>query len=85
MNDRVSGMIGTLGLALLVSALLPTTNAWAWGSSGCDGSCREATLNERKCTGNCSGTVNGNTCGCPPQKEENACPCDATTPGGGLA
>gem|GEM_PF-2111934 len=82
MKDRLIGMMGTLGLALVMSSLLPAANAFAFGGSGgtkkCGGACGQAQPN-----GKCppKSTVIGVYCagGAAP----NFCKCqDATAPCG---
>jgi hypothetical protein len=82
MKDRLIGMMGTLGLALVLSAAMPTAGAFATGGSGgsnsCTGGCGTETVAGRvlcrpphTCAGSNAG---GGACGCT-QLAFGGCPC----------
>ena len=74
MRDRLIGMMGTLGLALLLSVALPTAVAFATGHgrdpADCGGACGKAQPNG-KCPpagtiigAPCAGGIDPEFCGC---------------------
>lgn len=67
MKDRLIGMMGTLGLALVMSAAMPVTGAFAFGGGGTCGACPTDPLPGGKVTcasgATCTGSnASGNPC-----------------------
>jgi hypothetical protein len=87
MRDRLIGMVGTLGLALTVMAILPIGLAQAsWPSNpnpGCDGSCVGATASASSCVSNALDPCTGTRCACDyenPTGEKGKCHCRVPVP-----
>ncbi len=84
MKDRLIGMMGTLGLALVLTAAMSSAGALARGGSGgggnpCSGGCRESNASATKCEAplinGCTGRkADGSAC-CPGTKIDGECPC----------
>lgn len=81
MKDRLMGFLGTMGLVLVMVALMPSTDLLAsGGGSGCSGKCREAHGGEGKCVSvgadPCKGSREDDSlCACPGTKPDDGCTC----------
>lgn len=80
MKDRLVGMMGTLGLALLLAAAIPPAEAFASGGKhGCKGTCRQAHANAGECEpsghNGCNGIGTNNKVCCPSTQVNGECPC----------
>jgi len=84
MKDRLIGMMGTLGLALVLIAVMPTADAFAFGGIGggnnpCKGGCRESNAVASNCEtpliNGCTGKKADGTACCPSPKVDGKCPC----------
>jgi uncharacterized membrane protein len=83
MKDRLIGMMGTLGLVLVLTSLMPPASAFAFGGSGggggggCTGGCGTIVIDgQTYCEPphTCGGTrANGAACGC--AQTARGCPC----------
>lgn len=79
MRERAMNIVGTLGVVLVLVALMPSGNAFAGNhnpncTNGTPVGCDDKESNARECNDNCSGVVSGEDCFC--DKRSGSCTCD---------
>jgi len=72
MKDRIINLLGTLGLVLAISALMPAPEAQAWPGGECSGGCHQHNHHANQCQD--AGCEDEADCTCGKNKESE-CDC----------